>query len=103
MGLKRYATLFHENGFERQRCRIQVYGHNLASGRDVIEWTKGSYLTRFQTELSVADFQYFVGEYTKRLIAKIGEGPYFYTYKRMFFWASKARGFFGSLAKSASK
>ena len=35
-------------GFVEQHVRLQVYGHHLDSTADVVEWVKGTSLTRFQ-------------------------------------------------------
>jgi trans-aconitate 2-methyltransferase len=42
---ERYAALLYALGFKRQHVRLQVYGHELESTADVVEWTKGSTLT----------------------------------------------------------
>ena len=45
---ERYAELLHRLGFVEQHVRLQVYGHQLATTADVVEWVKGTSLTRFQ-------------------------------------------------------
>lgn len=89
LSLERYAEILYSQGFHRQNCRIQIYGHSMASGRDVIEWTKGTLLTRYQSELSASEFQLFLSRYEKALIATIGEGAYYYAFKRMLLWGVK--------------
>ena len=44
---ERYAELLERLGFTRQHVRMQVYGHHLGSSAKVVEWTRGSSLTRF--------------------------------------------------------
>jgi trans-aconitate 2-methyltransferase len=84
----RYAEVLHELGFERQHVRLQVYGHVLASTADVVEWTKGTSLTRFRTVLDDAGWAELVDRYRERLLAELGERrPYFYAFKRILFWA----------------
>jgi trans-aconitate 2-methyltransferase len=83
---ERYAELLHELGFTDQHVRLQVYGHLLGSTADVVEWVKGTSLTRFKGV--VDDFDAFVAEYRDRLVAELGDSaPYFYAFKRILFWA----------------
>jgi len=80
----RYAELLHDLGFAEQHVRLQVYGHVLASSADVVEWVKGTSLTRFGDR---GRDPAFVDEYRRRLLAVIGErGPYFYGFKRILLW-----------------
>ena len=86
-----YAGLLHDLGFSRQHVRLQVYGHLLGSGSDVVEWVKGTSLTRFREVLGPDDYQRFVDEYRRRLVAVLGERrPYFYAFKRILLWARLA-------------
>jgi trans-aconitate 2-methyltransferase len=85
-----YATMLFREGFEENRCRMEVYLHPMASGREVVEWTKGTMLTSFQSQLKPEEFTAFVGEYTKRLVAVIGEGPYVYAFKRILIWGRRS-------------
>lgn len=85
-----YAELLHQLGFLRQHVRLQVYGHVLGSGADVVEWVKGTSLTRFKEVLG-PDHERFVDEYQRRLVAVLGAGrPYFYAFKRILIWARLA-------------
>lgn len=82
-----YALLLAQLGFERQHVRLQVYLHRLASSADVVEWVKGTSLTRFKTALTADDYTGFLQEYRSRLLAKIGEhSPYLYSFKRILMW-----------------
>jgi trans-aconitate 2-methyltransferase len=86
----RYAEVLHELGFAQQHVRLQVYGHVLASTTDVVEWTKGTSLTRFRTALAPDAWGAFVDEYSRRLVAELGDHrPYFYAFKRILFWARR--------------
>lgn len=87
--LERYAEILFENGFESQVARIQIYGHPMKSGRDVVEWTKGTLLTSYQAKLSEPQFAEFLKAYEEALLAEIGDGPYFYAFKRMLLWGQK--------------
>jgi trans-aconitate 2-methyltransferase len=82
-----YAQLLAEMGFERQHVRLQVYTHRMASSADVVEWVKGTSLTRFKAALSAGDYERFVDEYRGRLLAQLGErSPYLYPFKRILIW-----------------
>ncbi len=85
---ERYAELLHECGFEAQHVRLQVYGHRLGTTADVVEWTKGTTLTRFRRLLDDDAYERFVDRYRTRLLAVLGErSPYFYAFKRILLWA----------------
>ena len=84
----RYAELLHALGAERQHVRMQVYGHVLDSTAAVVEWTKGTSLTRFKDVLAGEAFDELVARYRERLVAELGDQrPYFYAFKRILFWA----------------
>jgi trans-aconitate 2-methyltransferase len=83
----RYAEILHGLGFVRQHVRMQVYGHVLASTADVVEWTKGTTLTRFARALPADAYDAFVARYRHRLLEVLGDQqPYFYAFKRILFW-----------------
>jgi trans-aconitate 2-methyltransferase len=83
---ERYAALLDELGFADQHVRLQVYGHHLASTADVVEWTKGTTLTRYERGLPPDLFAEFVDRYRARVLTALGErSPYFYTFKRLLF------------------
>jgi trans-aconitate 2-methyltransferase len=83
-----YATLLEELGFVDQHVRLQVYGHHLASTADVVEWTKGTTLTRYEGGLSPELYDQFLDRYRSRLLDVLGDqSPYFYTFKRVLFHA----------------
>ena len=85
----RYAEIMYENGFEDQVCRVEVYGHPMPSGSEVVEWTRGSLLTKYQEKLTPQQFEVFLNQYRAALLQVIGEGPYFYTFKRILLWGRK--------------
>jgi trans-aconitate 2-methyltransferase len=83
-----YASLLHRLGFARQHVRVNVYGHELASSREVVEWTKGSTLTEYQRKLGER-FDDFLARYTERVVERLGDRtPYFFTFKRILMWAT---------------
>ncbi|HWC40187.1 MAG TPA: methyltransferase domain-containing protein [Acidimicrobiales bacterium] len=87
-----YATILHELGFAEQHVRLQVYGHRLASTDEVVEWVRGTSLTRFAARLSDQLFSDFVDRYRRRLVETLGvREPYFYPFKRILFWAGREK------------
>jgi trans-aconitate 2-methyltransferase len=88
---EQYATVLHDLGAARQHVRLQVYGHVLDRSSDVVEWVKGTSLTRFAKAMPADEYERFVDEYRRSLLAEIGDvAPYFYPFKRILFWAEKA-------------
>ena len=82
-----YAQLLHDLGFAEQHVRLEVYGHVLSSPADVVEWVKGTSLTRFTSAMGPDQFERFVAEYRRRLVAELGHArPYFYAFKRILLW-----------------
>jgi len=86
-----YAAMLYAGGFAEQRCRMEVYGHPLPSGDAVVEWTRGSLLTAYQRQLTSQEFDHFLMTYRSALLQHIGEGPYFYAFKRILLWGKKSR------------
>ena len=87
---ERYAELLDELGFEEQHVRLQVYAHHLGSTADVVEWVKGTTLTRFKGPLGIAEWQRFIDLYRERLLSVLGDrSPYLYPFKRVHLWARR--------------
>ena len=83
-----YARLLYRLGFRRQHVRLQVYGHELPSSRDVVEWVRGALLTEYERQLG-EKYPQFLEMYTQHLIDTIGDAtPYLYTYKRILMWGT---------------
>jgi trans-aconitate 2-methyltransferase len=86
---ERYAELLHRLGYKRQHVRVQIYGHLLPSSADVVEWVRGALLTHYEAELGDR-FGDFLAAYRDELQRALGDvRPYFYTYKRVLFQASR--------------
>ena len=82
-----YAQVLADLGFERQHVRLQVYAHRLASTGDVVDWVKGTSLTRFRNVLPPPDFDRFLVEYRRRLLGVLGDrNDYFFLFKRILLW-----------------
>jgi trans-aconitate 2-methyltransferase len=83
-----YATFLHDLGYVEQHVRLQVYGHVLPGPDAVVEWVKGTSLTRFSERLPAELFEEFLAEYRKRLTDRLqNRSPYFYAFKRILVWA----------------
>ncbi|MDX2379056.1 MAG: methyltransferase domain-containing protein, partial [Acidimicrobiia bacterium] len=88
-----YARLLHELGFAEQHVRLQVYGHVMPSTAAVVEWVKGTSLTRFFKRLPADLHEPFVDAYRAALLDRLGhDEPYFYPFKRILMWARLAPG-----------
>jgi trans-aconitate 2-methyltransferase len=85
-----YVELLYALGFAEQHVRLQVYAHRLSSTAEVVEWMKGTSLTRFKEPLGEAAWEQFVVTYRERLLARLGDqSPYLYPFKRILLWARK--------------
>ncbi|MNJ99786.1 Trans-aconitate 2-methyltransferase [compost metagenome] len=85
---EQYATMLFKMGFKDQKVFMRVYGHQLESRDDVVEWTRGTLLTHFQSRLSATDFENFVAEFRTRLNRQLPDDkPFFYPFKRLLLWA----------------
>ena len=83
-----YADLLYELGAKEQVVRMEVYGHELESTGEVVEWVMGTLLTPYRTRLSPELFDEFVERYRERLIEELRERePYFYGFRRILCWA----------------
>ncbi len=90
---ERYAELLHELGVADPHVRLQVYPHVLGSTGDVVEWTRGTSLTRFFAVLPADVHEPFVDAYRAELLARIGDrAPYFYAFKRILMWGRVTPG-----------
>jgi trans-aconitate 2-methyltransferase len=83
-----YAQIFYDLGFERQHVRLQVYPHLLPSTRHVVEWVRGTTLTRFEKRLAPEAFEAFVADYESELLRVLGDHePHFFPFRRILMWA----------------
>lgn len=83
-----YAELLVDLGLPDPTVRLQVYPQVMPSTGAVVEWTKGTSLTRFFAALPDELHEPFVDAYRAELIARVGDRtPYFYAFKRILMWA----------------
>jgi trans-aconitate 2-methyltransferase len=83
-----YAQIFYDLGFERQHVRLQIYPHVLPSTRHVVEWVRGTMLTRFEKRLDNDAFEAFVADYEAELLTVLGDHtPHFFPFRRILMWA----------------
>lgn len=83
-----YAELLHELGARPPLVRLQVYGHELSSTAEVVEWVRGTLLTPYREQLGEEGFERFVAAYRRRLLEELGDrSPYFYGFARILCWA----------------
>lgn len=84
---EQYAELLFALGYDEQHVRLQVYPHVLPSSAHVVEWTKGTSLTRFFGALPDELHDPFVDAYRDELLRRIGEAePYLFAFKRVLMW-----------------
>jgi trans-aconitate 2-methyltransferase len=78
-----YAAVLHSLGLVDELVRLQVYGFELPSGADVVDWTKGTLLTGYEAQLPPDAYQDFEAEYRRRVTETLGAGPYYFAFKRI--------------------
>jgi len=79
-----YATVLHDLGFVEPHVRLQVFGFELPDTAELVEWTKGTMLTGYRSQLDEEGYERFEAEYRRRLLAEVGDQrPYFYPFKRI--------------------
>ena len=82
-----YAQLLFDLGFVDQHVRLQVYPHVLASTREIVEWVRGTTLTRFETRLAPDAFAQFLVDYERALLDALGDHePQFFPFRRILMW-----------------
>lgn len=87
-----YAILLHRLGFSEQKVRLDVYLHQLESTAAVVEWLRGTTLTRFAKRLSAELFESYIETLRRRLEKRLGDQrPYPFTFKRILLWAADRR------------
>jgi len=86
-----YARALHDLGFVTQHVRLQVYDHLLPGTDAVVEWLRGTTLTRFFDALPPELHEPFVDRYRAALIDAVGDRrPHFFPFKRILMWARRS-------------
>ena len=81
---EQYATVLYELGIAAPNVRLQVYPHVMPSSASVVEWTRGTSLTRFFKRLPAELHEPFVEAYRSELLRRIGHHePYLFAFKRI--------------------
>jgi trans-aconitate 2-methyltransferase len=84
-----YADILDRLGVAAQHVRLQVYAHHLDSTSAVVEWVKGTTLTRIRKVTDDDGYERFVTRYRERLLEALGDrAPYTYLFKRILLWAA---------------
>jgi trans-aconitate 2-methyltransferase len=85
-----YATVLHHVGLNDVDVILRVYGFELAAADEVVEWTKGTLLTGYRSQLDEAGYADFEAEYRRRLTEALGgASPYYYAFKRILAWGRR--------------
>ena len=83
-----YAAVLDDLGAVEQHVRLQVFVHHLPCSADVVEWVKGTTLTRVKRATDAEGYERFLTAYRARLLEVIGDrAPYTYAFKRILFRA----------------
>ena len=87
---EQYAEILYKLGFRNQIVRLQVYGHELKSAENAIEWIQGSLLTYYRSHLPKEIYQEFFNLYKEKILARFGRtSPFFMPFKRILLHAQK--------------
>ena len=83
---EQYAQVLYDLGLRDLHARLEVYPHELDSSDEVVEWVKGSTLTRFKRAYQPDVYAAFVDRYRAALLDEIGRHrPYLVPFKRILF------------------
>ena len=86
-----YASMLFRHGFAERHVRLQVYGHELPSREDVVQWVKGTLLTHYERQLGPERWPRFLESYRERLFEVLpDERPFFFPFPRLMLWARRA-------------
>ncbi|MCU0261655.1 MAG: methyltransferase domain-containing protein [Ilumatobacteraceae bacterium] len=85
-----YASLLWDLGYVTQTVRLHVYPHVLPSSRHVVEWVRGTTLTRFRRTLPADLYERFLVDYERELLAVLGRRePHFFPFRRILLLARR--------------
>lgn len=87
---REYAALLNGLGLADVRVELRVYLHRMPSTAAVVDWTRGTFLTRFEQALPADVFARFVDRYRARLVEVLGDHePFLFTFDRILAWARR--------------
>ena len=88
---EQYAQVLFDLGFAEQHVRLQVYAHVLPTTHHVVEWVRGTTLTRFEKRLAPGCVRRASSPTTSAaLIDALGDNePQFFPFRRILFWARR--------------
>jgi trans-aconitate 2-methyltransferase len=82
-----YAQLLFDLGFAEQHVRLVVYPHVLPSTHHIVEWVRGTTMTRIEKRLPPDVFVRFLADYERALKAVLGDNePQFFPFRRILVW-----------------
>lgn len=85
-----YAGVLYRLGFREQVVRLAVYGHELRARDEIVDWVSGTTLTPIRARLDDDHWARFLARYRQVLLPQLDDArPYFYTFKRILFWARR--------------
>jgi trans-aconitate 2-methyltransferase len=85
-----YSDLLEQIGFKEKKVEMKTYLHTLPSREEVIEWVRGTMLTRYQSRLTPEQFKKFENEFRQKLFAVLPDDrPFIYPFKRILMWGRK--------------
>jgi len=87
LSMEDYAQLLIDCGVTEMNIFTKLYPHPMPAAQSVVEWTKGTYLTHFEKQMDPVRFQEFLRDYAGEFIDRVGDGPYLYTFRRLFIYA----------------
>ena len=85
-----YAAHLHALGLDPKRVARHVYGHELPTTADAVEWMKGTTMTPYAKTLSPELYAALCTRVAHRLVERVGDHrPYFFTFERILLWARR--------------
>ncbi len=78
-----YAHVLVDLGVRAPYVAQRVYVHHLASSDALVEWMKGTTLTRFREPRGAEGWEHFVARYREAVREQVGTGPYTLYFSRI--------------------
>ncbi len=88
-----YAELFaRDERVEKSRVGTWHYPQLHASVEGLVAFAQGGMLSAYRARLSPEDFERFCAAYRERLLRRLGSGPVFFAFRRVFLFAKLKAG-----------